>query len=95
MTQTDKTQRILLIEDNRDIAEMVYAYLERRGFEMDFAGDGITGLHLAVSNDYDAIILDLMLPGMDGLKVCEKLREEARRSTPVLMMTARDTREEK
>jgi len=95
MTQTDKTQRILLIEDNRDIAEMVYAYLERRGFEMDFAGDGITGLHLAVSNDYDAIILDLMLPGMDGLKVCEKLREEARKSTPVLMLTARDTLEDK
>ena len=82
MTNTEKTQRLLLVEDNRDIAEMVYAYLEHRGFEMDFAGDGITGLHLAVSNDYDAIILDLMLPGMDGLKVCEKLREEARDSTP-------------
>ena len=95
MTETEKTQRLLLVEDNRDIAEMVYAYLDHRGFEMDFAGDGITGLHLAVSNDYDAIILDLMLPGMDGLKVCEKLREEARNSTPVLMLTARDTLEDK
>ena len=95
MTQNEKTQRLLLVEDNRDIAEMVYAYLDRRGFEMDFAGDGITGLHLAVTNDYDAIILDLMLPGMDGLKVCEKLREEARNSTPVLMLTARDTLEDK
>ena len=62
---------------------------------MDFAGDGITGLHLAVTNEYDAIILDLMLPGMDGLKVCEKLREDAHKDTPVLMLTARDTLEDK
>ena len=95
MTQTDKPQRLLLVEDHRDIAEMVYAYLERRGFEMDFAGDGITGLHLAVTNEYDAIILDLMLPGMDGLKLCQKLREEAHKDTPVLMLTARDTLEDK
>ena len=95
MTNTDKPHRLLLIEDHRDIAEMVYAYLERRGFEMDFAGDGITGLHLAVTNEYDAIILDLMLPGMDGLKLCEKLREEAHKDTPVLMLTARDTLEDK
>jgi DNA-binding response OmpR family regulator len=95
MTSADNTQRILLVEDNRDIAEMVYAYLENRGFEMDFAGDGVTGLHLAVTNEYDAIILDLMLPGMDGLKLCEKLREDAHKDTPVLMLTARDTLEDK
>jgi DNA-binding response OmpR family regulator len=80
-----------LIEDHKDIAEMVIAYLENRGFELDYAADGVTGLHLAVTNNYDAIILDLMLPGMDGLEVCRKLRNEARRDTPVLMLTARDT----
>jgi DNA-binding response OmpR family regulator len=52
-------------------------------------------LHLAVSNSYDVIVLDVMLPGIDGLAVCRKLREEARRETPILMLTARDTLEDK
>jgi DNA-binding response OmpR family regulator len=86
---------ILLIEDHRDIAEMVGSYLEARGYALDYAADGITGLHLAVVNEYDAIILDLMLPGMDGLSLCRKLREEARRDTPLLMLTARDTQQDK
>jgi DNA-binding response OmpR family regulator len=86
---------LLLIEDHRDIAAMVGSYLEGRGFGMDYAADGVTGLHLAVVNDYDAIILDLMLPGLDGLAVCRKLREEARKDTPILMLTARDTQQEK
>ena len=87
--------RILLIEDHRDIAEMVGDYLEGRGYSMDYAADGITGLHLAVVNDYDTIILDLMLPGLDGLDVCRKLRDEAGKDTPLLMLTARDTQQEK
>lgn len=86
---------ILLIEDHHDIAEMVAAYLERRGYSVDYAADGITGLHLAVSNNYDAIILDLMLPGLDGLELCHKVRTEARRDVPILMLTARDTLDEK
>jgi DNA-binding response OmpR family regulator len=86
---------VLLIEDHRDIAEMVGDYLESRGYRLDFAADGLTGLHLAVVNDYDVVVLDLMLPGMDGLAVCRKLREEARRDTPLLMLTARDTQQEK
>ena len=91
MTASPLNARVLLVEDHQDIAEMVFAYLERRGYEMDYAADGVTGLHLAVSNDYDVVILDLMLPGMDGLEVCAKLRNEARKDTPVLMLTARDT----
>ena len=86
---------ILLVEDHQDIAEMVYAYLERRGYSMDYAADGVTGLHLAVTQDYDVIVLDLMLPGMDGLELCTKLRNEARKDTPVLMLTARDTLQDK
>ena len=92
---TESKSAVLLIEDHRDIAEMVTAYLEQRGFEVDYAADGVTGLHLAVSNSYDAIILDLMLPGMDGIDVCHKLRTEARRDTPVIMLTARDTLDDK
>ena len=91
----ESTSTVLLIEDHHDIAEMVTAYLENRGFEVDYAADGVTGLHLAVSNSYDAIILDLMLPGMDGIDVCQKLRTEARRDTPVIMLTARDTLDDK
>lgn len=91
----DTSPTLLLIEDHKDIAEMVIAYLEGRGFDVDYAGDGITGLHLAVSNTYDAIILDLMLPGMDGLEVCRKLRTDVKRDTPVIMLTARDTLNDK
>ena len=86
---------ILLIEDHRDIAEMAGGFLERRGFSLDYAADGTTGLHLAMSNNYDVVILDLMLPGMDGLEVCRRLRQEGKKSTPVLMLTARDTLDDK
>lgn len=87
--------RILVIEDNSDIAANIGDFLADKGHVVDFAGDGVTGLHLAVVNDFDAIVLDLGLPGMDGLEVCRKLRQEARRQTPVLVLTARDALENK
>ena len=90
-----ETKNVLLIEDHADIAEMVGAYLENRDYIVDYAADGITGLHLAVSNEYDAIILDLMLPGMDGLEVCQKIREDAKSDVPIIMLTARDTLDDK
>lgn len=98
MNEIEREQQtgiVLLIEDNNGIAEMVGEFLERRGYAVDFAGDGVSGLHLAVTGSYDVIVLDLMLPGMDGLDVCRKLRGEAKKSTPVLMLTARDTLEDK
>jgi len=95
MVKQDNPGSVLLIEDHKDIAEMVFAYFENRGYTVDYAADGITGLHLAVTEEFDAIILDLMLPGIDGLELCEKLRQEGRRSTPILMLTARDTLEDK
>lgn len=87
--------RLLLVEDNRDIAEMIYGFFERRDCIVDYAADGLTGLHLAASNDYDTIVLDLMLPGLDGIELCRKLRREARKNTPLLMLTARDTLDDK
>jgi DNA-binding response OmpR family regulator len=87
--------RVLIIEDNPDIAANLGDYLEDHGHTVDFAGDGVTGLHLAVVNDFDSIVLDLALPGMDGLEVCRKLRSEAGKDTPVLMLTARDRLEDK
>jgi len=89
------SKSILIIEDNRDIAEMVCSHLERSGFRVDHAADGVTGLHLGVTGAFDAIVLDLMLPGIDGLEVCRRLREDARRDVPILMLTARDTLEDK
>jgi DNA-binding response OmpR family regulator len=87
--------RVLIIEDNPDIAANLGDYLEDHGHTVDFAGDGVTGLHLAVVNDFDAIVLDLALPGMDGLEVCRKLRSDAGKDTPVLMLTARDRLQDK
>ena len=86
---------LLLIEDHRDIAEIVYNYLEQQGYVVDYAADGLTGLHLAVSQNYDLIVLDLMLPGLDGLELCRRLRNDGNCSTPLLMLTARDTLEDK
>lgn len=87
--------RVLLIEDNPDLAANLGDFLSERGHGVDFAADGLTGLHLAVVNDYDVIVLDLSLPGMDGLELCRKLRHEAHRATPVIMLTARDQLEQK
>jgi DNA-binding response OmpR family regulator len=81
---------VLVIEDNPDLAANLCDFLEARGHVVDAAGDGVTGLHLAVTKNYDVVVLDVVLPGMDGLTVCKKLREEAKRSTPVLMLSARD-----
>ena len=83
--------RVLIIEDNRDLASNMFDFLETKGHVVDAAGDGITGMHLALVNQYDAIVLDLTLPGLDGITLCRKLREEGGKDTPVLMITARDS----
>lgn len=83
--------KILIIEDNPDIVANIYAFFEPKGFELDNAHNGISGLTLAANNRYDVILLDVMLPGMDGTKLCKTLREEYHNKTPILMLTARDT----
>jgi len=82
------TKQILIIEDNRDIANLVMINLRGKHMETRHAADGETGLKLAISGDYDLVILDLMLPGMDGMDVCRAMRRE-NIYTPVLMLTAR------
>ena len=82
--------RILVVEDNRDILANLADYLALKGYEVDCAQDGLSGLHLAATNHYDLIVLDVMLPGMDGYALCQCLREGERRDTPVIMLTARD-----
>ena len=87
--------RLLIIEDNPAIVENMTDFLASKGYILDFAMDGIGGLHLALTQEYDVIVLDLMLPGMDGLTLCRKLRREAARQVPVIMLTARDTLDDK
>lgn len=87
--------KILVIEDNPDLSANLADFLEARGYLVDIAGDGLTGLHLAGSQNFDVILLDLILPGIDGLTLCRHLRETAGKDTPLIMLTARDTLDDK
>lgn len=82
--------RVLIIEDQRDIAANIWDYLEHRGYIVDHAVDGVTGLALALRGDLDVVVLDIGLPRLDGFALCRSLRT-AKSSVPVLMLTARDT----
>ena len=83
--------RALIVEDNQDITANLYAFLEPLGYALDCAANGSVGLERAVEGAFDVIVLDVMLPGMDGLAVCRALRERYADPTPILMLTARDT----
>ncbi|AQS56637.1 MAG: response regulator transcription factor [Novibacillus thermophilus] len=80
-------ERILVVDDEARIRRLVRMYLEREGYEIEEAEDGDTALAKALETDYDLILLDLMLPGMDGIDVCQELRKK--KATPVIMLTAR------
>lgn len=87
--------RILVVEDNTDIASLLVDFFTDKGHITDYAGDGLTGLHLVTTNDYDVVLLDLALPGIDGVDLCQRMRKELRSNTPILMLTARDSLDEK
>lgn len=83
-------KRILVIEDERDIAQLIRLHLADLGFSVTIAGDGNGGLRKASAGSWDLIILDLRLPGIDGLEICRRLRQDSG-SVPVLMLTAKST----
>lgn len=87
--------RILLVEDNADLAASIVDYLEMQGHSCDLAFNGESGLSCAISNDYDMHIFDIAMPKMDGLQLCEKLRNHYNNHVPVLFLTARDTLDDK
>lgn len=87
--------RLLIIEDNPELVANLYAFFEPLGYVLDDARDGITGLRLATENDYDAVLLDLMLPRLDGMELCRRMRQEFQNPVPVLMLTARDPVEDR
>jgi len=84
------SMRLLFVEDSKRLQQTVGTALRRAGFAVDVSGDGTEGLWLAETNEYDAIVLDIMLPGIDGLALLRRLRERGS-NTHVLLLTARDT----
>ncbi|MCR5608736.1 MAG: response regulator transcription factor [Lachnospiraceae bacterium] len=80
-------ERILVVEDEIDIAELEKDYLELSGFEVDVVNDGVSGLDMAIKNNYNLVLLDIMLPGMDGFEVCKSIREK--KNLPIIMVSAR------
>jgi DNA-binding response OmpR family regulator len=86
---------ILVVEDQQSIAQNIANYMEDKGHVLDFAAQGNQGLELALANHYDLVILDLNLPVMDGLEVCKQLREQANHHVPIIMLTARDSIDDK
>ena len=84
------SRRILVIEDNKDLARLLEIHLKDLSHEVDLAFDGDKGLAMAEAEDYDLIILDLMLPGFDGLEICRRLRSKPP-YTPILMLTAKSS----
>jgi DNA-binding response OmpR family regulator len=89
MTKDEPPMRLLVVEDEKKLAMSLKRGLEADGFAVDVALDGTDGLWMATEHPYDAIVLDIMLPGLNGYQLCGKLRD-ARNWTPVLMLTAKD-----
>jgi DNA-binding response OmpR family regulator len=86
---------VLVIEDNPDIVANLFGFFEPLGYTLDIARNGLAGLNLTAQNVYDVVVLDLSLPGLDGVEVCRRLREDHLNAVPILMLTARDTEHDK
>lgn len=89
MEERSRLKRILIVEDERPLAEAIAFNLEKEGYRVDIALDGETGWRMCEEKGYDLVILDLMLPGMDGMEICRRLRQG--RSVPVIILTAKDS----
>jgi len=86
----DKTRRVLIVEDDAHIAELLRMHLRDEGYEVEHAADGAEGLRMVEDGDWDALVLDLMLPGVDGLEICKRARAMAR-YTPIIITSARSS----
>lgn len=92
----DERLRLLIVEDHKALAENLSEFFgHNQRYCLDFAADGLTALHLMASQDYDVIILDIMLTGVSGFDLCRRLREDLGKQTPVIMMTAKDQLQDK
>jgi DNA-binding response OmpR family regulator len=84
------SKKILIIEDNRDLAHLLESHLQDLAYKVDLSFDGMAGLAKADSDNYDLVILDLMLPGLDGIEICQRLRRKSS-YVPILMLTAKSS----
>lgn len=91
----NRSIRMLIVEDHAGLATNLMEYFSNSRYVLDFASDGLTAVHLIASNEYDVIILDIMLPGLSGLKVCRRVRSELQCATPIIMVTAKDQLQDK
>ncbi|MCK0164195.1 response regulator transcription factor [Marinobacter sp. 1-4A] len=88
MTSNQAQLRLLIVEDQVDLAENLFEFLGEDRYALDFAADGLTALHLLATQSYDVIVLDLMLPGVNGYDICKRIRNDLQCQTPVILMTA-------
>ncbi|WP_323751892.1 response regulator transcription factor [Marinobacter sp.] len=88
MTSNQPPLRLLIVEDQVDLAENLFEFLGEDRYILDFAADGLTALHLLATQSYDVIVLDLMLPGVNGYDICQRIRNDLQCQTPVILMTA-------
>ena len=87
--------KLLIVEDNHTIAQQLYDYLEEDGFLVDYAHSGKTALTLLEQHQFDVVLLDLMLPDIDGIDICLHIKSRSTLNTPILMLTARDSLSDK
>jgi len=89
----EEKKRILIVEDEKDISEILAYNIQRQGYDVDTAFDGETGLDKALTGEFDLILLDVMLPKMDGFEICKRVREKLQ--TPIIILTAREEENDK
>jgi DNA-binding response OmpR family regulator len=86
----DMANSVLIVEDDRELARNLVDFLQLQGYVADYASDAYSAMHLLGAHDYDLVVLDLMLPGQDGLILCRRIRTELRSRVPIVMLTAKD-----
>lgn len=93
INKVDSKKKILIVEDEKDISEIIAYNIQRQGYEVDTAYDGEIGLQKALTGEFDLILLDIMLPKLDGFEICKKIREKL--ETPIIILTAREEENDK
>lgn len=83
------TTRVLIVEDQSALAANLEEFFDEARYSLDFAADGLTALHLLATQQYDVVVLDVMLPGVNGFEICRRIREDLHSNVPVIFMTAR------
>lgn len=87
--------KVLFVEDNKPLLDNLAEFFSEQRYEADYAADGLTALHLLATQDFDVIVLDVMLPGVSGITLCERVRQDLKKNTPILLLTALDSIDDK